>query len=106
MTEFPSLVAKLTHVFGAWIIGSAAEPGIELSSVRDFDVVVPLEQWYLAAALIPMTALSNTYGGWKVETETGVSVDIWPDDIGRLLLNSKCTIAWHPKSGIRIKKGV
>ncbi len=94
--------------FGAWIVGSAAEPDADISCVRDFDVAVPFGVWHLASSLIPDYADPNTFGGWKIkvcETDgADYTVDVWPDEMGRLVLNRVFGWAWHPKSGVRIKK--
>jgi hypothetical protein len=97
----PPLVRRL--VYGpcqAWIIGSAAQSDAVLDRVRDFDVLVPYAKWPEASLLIPAEAKPNTFGGWKCESE-GRVVDVWPDDIGRLLINNLTKAVWHPHSNQR-----
>ena len=84
MRTTPALVAQLTHVHNAWIVGSAAKEGADLKIVRDWDVLVPFSNWQAAAALLPKDAAPNTFGGWKCVSE-GVVVDVWPDDLGRIM---------------------
>lgn len=98
MGRMPPLVQKLTTHFDAWVIGSAAIK----DDPRDWDVVVPFYMWGKAAQLIPPDAKVNTFGGWKVISD-GIEVDVWPDDIGRLLAYSpKFKAAWHPVSDVKI----
>ena len=100
-STLPKLVIALTHNHDAWIVGSAADP--DNLSPRDYDVIVPHYEWGKAAHLVPKTAQVNSFGGWKV-CDGGVSIDIWPGDLGWLLQRPKCRFAWHPASGTRIKK--
>ena len=102
MIIFPPLVTKLTQLHNAWIVGSAADPNKNLSTVRDWDILVPWSEWSKAVLLIPTTATPNTFGGWKC-LEKGIIIDVWPDDIATLLNNSMTKFVYHPRSGNRWK---
>lgn len=101
-TQIPKLVAMLTHHHEAWVVGSAASP--DNTNPRDYDVVVPLSQWQAASALIPMDAVPNTFGGWKIKGD--VEIDVWPGDLGFVMKHPKSRYAWSPSLGVRLKKEV
>jgi hypothetical protein len=97
----PALVCKLAYAHEAWIVGSAATPDCNHANVRDYDVLVPMDQWRKAAMLIPLDATPNTFGGWKCQSE-GREVDVWPGDLGWLMTNYLARWAWHPRTNTRI----
>lgn len=103
MRVFPALVSKLCEFHDAWIVGSAAAPDTIIGAVRDFDLLVPYSSWPQAALLIPESARPNTFGGWKCSSE-GKTVDVWPGDLGRLFIHKATQFAWHPKTGVRLRK--
>jgi hypothetical protein len=89
---------------GVWVVGSAALPGADLRTVRDWDVVVSLQTWTSLTPLIVAGAdkvSPNTFGGWKVHAN-GVSIDVWPDEIGRLAVLPHFRAAWNPRMGVRL----
>lgn len=98
---YPATVAKLVTYCDAWIVGSGAKPIPDVP--RDWDVAVPFFEWNRAAAMIPADAKPNSFGGWKFE-EGGCVVDVWPDDIGKIMTNAMTTHVWHPKSGVRFAR--
>lgn len=99
----PKSVMHWCIIGEAWIIGSAADP--EKRSPRDYDIVVPFHMWYKVAASIPKSARPNTLGGWKMISDDGVEVDIWPDDPMRII--NRCAHIWDPVNNVRFtrKKG-
>lgn len=97
----PSLVCKLTYAHEAWIIGSAAKPDCDHTTVRDYDILVPFSNWQKAAMLIPDNAVPNTFGGWKCQSE-GREVDVFPGELSWLFTNDLAKYAFHPRSGKRI----
>lgn len=101
MKHPPKLVCSLVYGHNAWVVGSGAKEGSE--NPRDWDVLVPFQNWFEACFLIPKNAYPNTFGGWKCETDEGF-VDVWPGDLGSFFLLSAAKFAWHPKSGIRLEK--
>lgn len=103
MQKFPTLVCQLTMTCEAWIVGSAAKVDIDLTQVRDFDVMVPHAYWYHAAQLIPKDAKPTIFGGWECLSE-GLQVDVWPDDLSRLLIDSHTSCAWQPRYNTRVVK--
>ena len=101
MRSLPPLALKLTHMHDAWIVGSAADPCNE--SPRDYDVIVPFSSWGQACMLIPGDAKPNSFGGFKC-IDDGIEVDVWPGDLGWLMQRPKAMYAWHPASGVLLKK--
>jgi len=101
MRTLPKIVVKMTHAHDAWIVGSAANP--DNQAPRDWDIQVPYSQWGAAAMLIPPDAKPNSFGGFKCQCE-GVSVDVWPGELGWILQRPMTQWAWHPASGLRITK--
>jgi hypothetical protein len=105
MKYIPPLVALLVQYHSAWIVGSAANP--ENNNPRDYDVVVPFACWSKAAALIPKDATVNTYGGWKCKVSDNgnvYEVDIWPEDMEKMLSSAYSEWIWNPKLKIHWKK--
>ncbi len=98
----PAAVAKLVTVYDAWIVGSAADPHCDHTTVRDYDVVVSWARWQEAAMLIPSAAVPNTFGGWKF-LSSGREVDVWPGDLAWLMTAHKSRWAWHPRTGTRLQ---
>lgn len=94
--RLPRVIAALTHNFGAWVVGSAANPDVE--NPRDWDVVVPLSRWNEAAALVPPNARPNSFGGWKFRCGP-YEVDVWPGELSWVLDRPATRFAWNPASG-------
>jgi len=99
-TPYPKLVAALSHMHDAWVVGSAADPNNKVP--RDWDVMVPFSQWNAAAQLIPSDASVNTFGGWKVKTANGDEIDVWPGELGTLMQNARAKYAWHIRTNTRL----
>lgn len=81
----------------AWIVGNLSEHG----EARDWDVLVSFTNWKEAAALVPVDAKPNSFGGWKF-IEEGFAIDVWPGDMAWLMTNEKFKTAWHPKTNRKI----
>lgn len=97
----PAIVKKLTHGFDAWVVGSAADPNND--DPKDYDVQVPFSTWGQACLLIPKDAVPNSFGGFRFEDD-GMSIDVWPGELGWIFQRPACKWAWHPASGIFITK--
>lgn len=97
----PAIVKKLTHGFDAWVVGSAADPNND--DPKDYDVQVPFSTWGQACLLIPKDAKPNSFGGFRFEDD-GMSIDVWPGELGWIFQRPACKWAWHPASGIFITK--
>jgi hypothetical protein len=95
--KLPAIVCKLTYVHDAWIVGSLADPQVDVKVVRDIDVIVPFRNWQQAAQLIPESAEPNSFGGWKFTSE-GKTIDVWPGDLDWLMVNFACKSVWHPRT--------
>lgn len=95
-------IAKVTHNFDAWIVGSAADP--DNADPRDYDVLVPFYMWHSATCMVPPDAKPNSFGGWKfTDVQTRKEIDVWPGDLSRLAQRPAFKFAYHPKTGTRIK---
>lgn len=90
MRTLPIIVSKLCYLHDAWIVSrpTDAEP-------RDWDVIVAFSEWKEAAALIPSSAVPNSFGGWKFADE-GKTVDVWPGEMAWLMTQPAWLGAWHP----------
>ncbi len=83
MNKFPIIINKLS-IAGAdpWIVGSSAcQDGL---NHRDLDIVIPYQGWKIASQFIPKDSTPNIFGGWFFMCGES-KIDIWPDDIGRLM---------------------
>ncbi len=87
---------------GCWVVGGAADP--DNLAPNDWDILCPYHLWSVVAASIPKTAMPTSLGGWRFEINN-VSIDIWPDDLGRYLAeHSRANWVYHPRSGFRFKR--
>lgn len=85
-------------VHGALIVGSYAHYIVNEficttgEEPKDFDLLVPLENWQTIALLIPSHAKPNKFGGWRFLTDfdgVAIEVDVWPDTLVNYLTNCK-----------------
>jgi len=96
--RFPTSARKICN-FGAWVVGGA----ILDDDPKDIDLLIPWEHWPVVAALIPQDARPTNLGGWRWD-EDGVTIDVWPDRLSRLLSRPGIlTEAWHPLTGTHVK---
>lgn len=87
-------------VADAWLVGSA----LTKDNPPDWDIVVPYNQWYRAAFLIPEDARPNKFGGWRFQVD-GTQIDMWPGDVAfNIAHSSRCDRALHIQSGILVQK--
>lgn len=97
----PDIFALCMFGSGAWLIGSAADPE-RTPPFKDYDMVVPWSDWSAFALQIPFVATFNRFtrfGGLSLTMRaSGVALDVWPDDIGRLATMPFPFHAWHVKS--------
>lgn len=99
--KYPELVTRLCTNCEAWIIGSAADP--KNTNIRDYDIFVPITHWTLACSIIPKDATVNRMGGFKCMSE-GIEVDVWTCDMAAVVATNYFKWAYHPKTGVRIKR--
>lgn len=101
----PSWVRAICTNHDAWIVGGGANPYLT-EPPRDWDVLVPFDQWNVVAAALsnnhPGAGL-NSFGGIKVTSATE-AVDIWPGDLSFVMRQAKARWAWHPPTDTRISK--
>lgn len=98
---WPAVILLWTQHHSAWIVGSAADPN--KVRPRDVDVMIPWRNWPQAAAHVPKDAKPSTFGGWKFQ-QGGVTIDVWPDSLDRLVELARFSWAWHPATDTRICK--
>ena len=102
----PLLCVLLQHGEGAWLVGGAANPYKD-KLPRDYDILVPWDQWPDVSILIPDTAVKNTFGGFKFEitVEDQVkTVDIWPGDLASVAKHPKLEWLYHMKTDTFFRK--
>jgi hypothetical protein len=99
MKGYPELVVRLVNSCSGWIFGSACVQ----ESPRDYDVFIPLPFWRQASMLIPKDAKINRMGGFKCISE-GKEVDVWTGEMHELLASNFFNCAYHPLTGIKIKR--
>ena len=94
----PQFVKNACFNHDAWIVGGGALYLCEKKEkVRDWDIVVPIDQWFNVSRGIPKGTPSNTFGGFKLNIE-GIEIDIWTQDIGRLFMYDLAQIIAQPKT--------
>lgn len=97
--NYPSLVRKLTTTCNGWIIGSACYK----KNPRDYDIFIPLPFWSIACKIIPKEAVVNTLGGFKCISDNK-EIDIWTCEMYELFTSNFFKQAYHPQSGIKLKR--
>ena len=98
--DLPLFARKVCFLENVWIVGSTALPDREeLGS--DVDILVPYSSWPTVARLIPDSARVTSQGGWRF-VQDGVSVDVWPGDLGEMASQEAFVAAWCPKTGKRL----
>lgn len=82
--DVPAVVRTLCFNHDAWIVGGAAEylTGQGKTLPRDWDVIVPLQEWFKVSKIFPTGSVINTLGGVKIK-ENNTEIDVWADDVGR-----------------------
>ena len=97
--RFPDPVAHILQNFDAWLVGSA----VDNEYPKDYDILVPFHMWHRAVVIIPQDAKPNSFKGWKVEI-AGITIDMWPGDLGYLAALPFFTAAYHHASQTIIRK--
>lgn len=85
---------------GSWICGSVADPS-KVGPFKDYDIIVPHREWTSVSQLlaINMKFIRFTrYGGISGTIDGDHIIDVWPDDIDKLMLLPLPMHLWHPKS--------
>lgn len=107
--DLPTVAKQMCFLFDGVVLGSSAEKlykGYPLGPLDDIDIVIPFDQWTKACKIIPGNAKVNSFGGFKFE-DGGISVDVWMDDVTRVLFMSpwkgKNGYLWSPKYGGAIR---
>jgi len=98
-SRYPKLVASLCQVFNGWIVGGAVDyaRGLTNEKPKDFDVIIPHDQWNGACKILPADAVINSCGGFKCKSNS-VSVDVWMDDVGSIARQQGCFAAYYPNT--------
>ncbi len=97
--KYPELVTKLTTLCSGWIVGSASET----DNPRDYDIFIPISNWRMASSIIPKHATINRMGGFKCVSE-GIEVDVWTGCMSEFLASDYFKSAYHPQTGVKIKR--
>lgn len=68
---------------GAILVGGAAQHFVLKGEkkIKDYDLIVPPEKWYIVSLLIPKSARLNKHGGLKFKDDKGNEIDVWPCSI-------------------------
>lgn len=103
MKRLPRLARLILSQYNAWLVGSAADPNNH--NPKDFDIVVSWEDWKHVAMLIPKgtNTTLTIFGGLKCISD-GQTVDIWPGNVGDIMLSAKAKYAMNPQLGILLEK--
>lgn len=83
----PPLVRAVCYNNDAWVVGSGALYLTGGAPPRDWDLVVPLDQWCAACKVIPKGSVTNSHGGARIVTDW-MTVDVWCGDVARFLCQS------------------
>ena len=98
---------------GGVVIGGAAQYFYDVtvlsddtSNLKGIDIVIPLDNWVTALKLIPISAVANSFGRFKFK-DGAYEVDVWPDDVFRVALESSSDVKiWSPKHNkIFVRRG-
>jgi hypothetical protein len=99
--KYPEIVTKLTTVCDGWLVGSSADPTND--NPRDYDIYIPMNNWINASILMPKNVTVNSLGGFKFKVDN-IEIDIWTGDINLFLATNYFKYAYHPRTGVRIKR--
>lgn len=103
LVEVPVSVLLFAEQYGCWLVGSRGTTQTAINEDSDWDLIVPFHLWHPAARCIPSDAKPTTLGGWRFTGHDGAKIDIWPDSIGRVLIQHPSVGAYHLNSGTRIE---
>lgn len=96
LRDIPLIVKTATYNHDGWVVGGSAQYLCGLTSkVRDWDVIVPPNEWAKLCKTFPYKSVTNTFGGIKL-LENGVEVDLWPEELGLYFINTSGIIAVSP----------
>lgn len=86
--KLPTLVRKLCYHCDGYIVGGAADYILgHTDKVKDYDVIVPFNNWKLACSYTTSNTEINSFGGFKQKSD-GFKVDFWTDDVINVLTDS------------------
>lgn len=104
LKDLPITAEVICCEYDGWIIGSAANPDVDVDSVGDIDIIVPFHQWRKVSKIAAsMDAMLNKHGGSRFIDE-GIEVDVWPDTLDTNMLTSFMDWIWQPRFNVRFHR--
>jgi hypothetical protein len=99
-SHLPFIVRSFCFNHDGWIVGGGARYllGLDNKEPRDWDILIPLENWNQACKNFPKGSLTNSFGGVKVFGD-GVEVDVWGDSLGNFILTND----FYPSAAVNLK---
>lgn len=75
---------------GGYLVGSAVQWVLYggRSTPRDYDIIIPLHKWHDASRLIPPGSVANSFGGFKLQLDGELVIDVWGEDVDHYLITS------------------
>lgn len=100
------IAKNLCWLFDGVVVGSCINylRGLTDAVPKDIDIIIPLDRWIKASKLIPIGAKANSFGGFKFR-DGRIVVDVWADDVVRVMYTSGTKEALIPKTGQVIRLG-
>lgn len=84
-SKLPSIIKSTLIISDGWLVGSSIRDLINDESVVDYDIIVPVDNWWYTMVHLKNYPHSiNTFGGTKF-TVDNVVLDIWPEDTDHFL---------------------
>lgn len=100
----PSGIRSLLIISDGWLVGGAIKDIINKEVPKDYDIIIPSENWAAAISFIGQgDIVFNRFGGLKFNL--GLSeVDMWPDNLESYIRNAgKACYAFNMKKNILIE---
>lgn len=99
-STLPLLVKSFSFNNDGWIVGGGAKYllGISHEQPRDWDILIPLENWDQACKVIPLGSKTNSFGGIKIKQD-GIEIDVWADSLSHFINIQH----FHPNYAINLK---
>lgn len=98
--KLPPIARVLCYAYDGYIIGSSIPYLLSQTDEKpkDIDIVIPFDNWVKATKTISIwsDAKINKLGGFKV-VDDGVIVDVWMDDVARVMMSLPSSQILQPK---------
>ena len=85
-SKLPLIVRSFSYNNNGWVVGGGAAYLLGLTSEqpRDWDILIPLEEWYKACKSFPVGSVTNSFGGVKIKVDD-IEVDVWGDSLSNFI---------------------